>query len=45
MLAFWLRPKIAVNHRFERVGDLFNGVLTKPQELAPALEKLGQAMS
>jgi bifunctional non-homologous end joining protein LigD len=34
-----------VLRRFERVGDLFNGVLTKPQELAPALEKLGQAMS
>jgi bifunctional non-homologous end joining protein LigD len=33
-----------VLRRFERVGDLFNGVLTKPQELAPALEKLGQAM-
>jgi bifunctional non-homologous end joining protein LigD len=33
-----------VLRRFERVGDLFNGVLTKPQELGPALEKLGQAM-
>jgi bifunctional non-homologous end joining protein LigD len=33
-----------VLRRFERVGDLFNGVLTKPQELAPALEKLGHAM-
>jgi bifunctional non-homologous end joining protein LigD len=33
-----------VLRRFERVGDLFNGVLTKPQELVPALEKLGQAM-
>ena len=33
-----------VLRRFERVGDLFNGVLTKPQELAPALEKLGAAM-
>ena len=33
-----------VLRRFERVGDLFNGVLTKPQELGPALEKLGAAM-
>ncbi len=33
-----------VLRRFERVGDLFNGVLTKPQELGPALEKLGSAM-
>ena len=30
---------------FERVGDLFAGVLNKPQELAPALERLGTAMS
>ena len=33
-----------VLRRFERVGDLFDGVLTKPQELGPALEKLGAAM-
>ena len=33
-----------VLRRFERVGDLFDGVLTKPQELGPALEKLGSAM-
>ncbi len=26
--------------RFDRVGDLFEGVLKKPQELEPALEKL-----
>jgi hypothetical protein len=26
--------------RFERVGDLFAGVLNKPQELGPAIEKL-----
>jgi bifunctional non-homologous end joining protein LigD len=29
-----------VLRRFERVGDLFAGVLKKPQELGPALEKL-----
>ena len=34
-----------VLRRFERVGDLFAGVLNKPQELAPALERLGTAMS
>jgi bifunctional non-homologous end joining protein LigD len=33
-----------VLRRFERVGDLFAGVLNKPQELAPALEKLSAAM-
>ncbi len=33
-----------VLRRFERVGDLFSGVLKKPQELGPALEKLGKAM-
>ena len=33
-----------VLRRFERVGDLFVGVLNKPQELAPALEKLSGAM-
>jgi bifunctional non-homologous end joining protein LigD len=29
-----------VLRRFERVGDLFAGVLNKPQELGPAIEKL-----
>jgi bifunctional non-homologous end joining protein LigD len=29
-----------VPRRFERVGDLFFGVLNKPQELGPALERL-----
>lgn len=33
-----------VLRRFDRVGDLFEGVLKKPQELGPALEKLGGAM-
>jgi bifunctional non-homologous end joining protein LigD len=33
-----------VLRRFDRVGDLFAGVLKKPQELGPALEKLGGAM-
>ncbi|MGC2695809.1 MAG: DNA ligase D [Candidatus Angelobacter sp.] len=33
-----------VLRRFERVGDLFAGVLNKPQELGPALEKLSAAM-
>jgi bifunctional non-homologous end joining protein LigD len=33
-----------VLRRFERVGDLFAGVLNKPQELAPALERLSSAM-
>lgn len=33
-----------VLRRFERVGDLFAGVLNQPQELAPALEKLSAAM-
>jgi bifunctional non-homologous end joining protein LigD len=28
--------------RFERTGDLFQGVLTKPQRLEPALEKVGR---
>ena len=27
--------------RFERTGDLFEAVLTKPQRLEPALEKVG----
>lgn len=31
-----------VSRRFERVGDLFAGVLKKPQEMEPALDKLGQ---
>jgi bifunctional non-homologous end joining protein LigD len=34
-----------VLRRFERVGDLFAGVLNKPQELGPALERLGKAMA
>ncbi|HEY7403888.1 MAG TPA: DNA ligase D [Candidatus Angelobacter sp.] len=33
-----------VLRRFDRVGDLFEGVLKKPQELGPALERLGGAM-
>jgi len=33
-----------VLRRFERVGDLFAGVLNKPQELGPAIEKLSKAM-
>jgi len=33
-----------VLRRFERVGDLFAGVLNNPQELGPALEKLSAAM-
>jgi bifunctional non-homologous end joining protein LigD len=33
-----------VLRRFERVGDLFAGVLNKPQELGSALEKLSAAM-
>jgi bifunctional non-homologous end joining protein LigD len=33
-----------VLRRFERVGDLFAGVLSKPQELGPALERLSAAM-
>ena len=33
-----------VMRRFERVGDLFAGVLSKPQEMGPALERLGAAM-
>ena len=33
-----------VLRRFDRVGDLFAGVLNKRQELVPALEKLGKAM-
>jgi bifunctional non-homologous end joining protein LigD len=33
-----------VLRRFERVGDLFAGVLNKPQELGPALERLSAAM-
>ena len=34
-----------VLRRFERVGDLFAGVLNKPQELGPALEQLAKAMA
>jgi bifunctional non-homologous end joining protein LigD len=30
--------------RFDRVGDLFEGVLTKPQKLEMAVEKLSEAM-
>jgi bifunctional non-homologous end joining protein LigD len=33
-----------VLRRFERVGDLFAGVLNKPQELGPAIEKLSAVM-
>jgi bifunctional non-homologous end joining protein LigD len=33
-----------VLRRFERVGDLFAGVLNAPQDLAPALERLSAAM-
>jgi bifunctional non-homologous end joining protein LigD len=33
-----------VLRRFERVGDLFAGVLSKPQELGPAIEKLSGVM-
>jgi len=33
-----------VLRRFERVGDLFAGVLNQPQELEPALERLSAAM-
>ncbi|HWS17932.1 MAG TPA: DNA ligase D [Candidatus Elarobacter sp.] len=33
-----------VLRRFERVGDLFTGVLSKPQELGLAIEKLSAAM-
>jgi bifunctional non-homologous end joining protein LigD len=33
-----------VLRRFERVGDLFAGVLNKPQELGPAIEKLSKVM-
>jgi bifunctional non-homologous end joining protein LigD len=33
-----------VLRRFERVGDLFAGVLHKPQELGPAIEKLSKVM-
>jgi bifunctional non-homologous end joining protein LigD len=34
-----------VLRRFDRVDDLFEGVLKKPQELGPALEKLSGAMN
>jgi bifunctional non-homologous end joining protein LigD len=34
-----------VLRRFDRVGDLFSGVLSKPQELGPAIEKLSSTMS
>jgi bifunctional non-homologous end joining protein LigD len=33
-----------VLRRFDRVGDLFAGVLSKPQELGPAIEKLSGVM-
>jgi bifunctional non-homologous end joining protein LigD len=33
-----------VLRRFERVGDLFAGVLSKPQELGPAIAKLGKVI-
>ncbi len=33
-----------VLRRFDRVGDLFEGVLKKPQELGPTLERLSGAM-
>jgi bifunctional non-homologous end joining protein LigD len=33
-----------VLRRFERVGDLFAGVLKKPQEMEKALEKISQLM-
>jgi bifunctional non-homologous end joining protein LigD len=33
-----------VLRRFERVGDLFDGVLKNPQDLGPALERVGDAM-
>jgi len=33
-----------VLRRFDRVGDLFAGVLHKQQDMAPALEKLGRLM-
>jgi bifunctional non-homologous end joining protein LigD len=33
-----------VLRRFERVGDIFAGVLNKPQELGPAIERLSAAM-
>lgn len=33
-----------VLRRFERVSDLFAGVLNTPQELGPAIEKLSKAM-
>ena len=33
-----------VLRRFDRVGDLFAGVLSKPQELGPAIEKLSKVM-
>lgn len=34
-----------VMRRFDRVGDLFAGVLTKPQQMEPALEKITQVMA
>jgi bifunctional non-homologous end joining protein LigD len=34
-----------VMRRFERVGDLFSGVLTKPQLMEPALEKIAELMA
>ena len=30
--------------RFDRVGDLFEGVLKRPQRLEPALEKLSSGL-
>ena len=34
-----------VLRRFERVGDLFSGVLSKPQEMEPALERLSKVVA
>ncbi|HYX52760.1 MAG TPA: DNA ligase D [Candidatus Limnocylindrales bacterium] len=34
-----------VMRRFDRVGDLFSPVLTQPQQMEPALEKLSKLMS
>jgi DNA primase len=34
-----------VLRRFERVGDLFSGVLQKPQEMEQALERLSELVT
>jgi bifunctional non-homologous end joining protein LigD len=34
-----------VLRRFDRVGDLFAGVLKKPQKIEPALERLTELVS